>query len=108
MTEERRAKIRRRAGWIADNFIRMRRNARTLYCDACGFDPAKVLDPKLVNPRTILDVHHKNPLHEGIRYTTIKDFSLLCPTCHRVEHQRLKYKIPSTGELQVATVLGQT
>lgn len=58
-------------------------------------DPKIVLDPKIVNPRSLLDVHHKNPLDEGERYTTIRDFALLCPTCHRVEHQRLKHNISS-------------
>ncbi len=27
---------------------------------------------------------------EGLRYTTAKDFALLCPTCHRVEHARIR------------------
>jgi hypothetical protein len=30
-------------------------------CDDCGFNPATVLDPKKVNPRSLLDVHHKSP-----------------------------------------------
>jgi 5-methylcytosine-specific restriction protein A len=93
MTEERKAKIRLRAAWLADKLIRERRRSGSLSCDDCGFDPATVLDPKKVNPRSLLDVHHKNPLEEGERYTTVKDFALLCPTCHRVEHQRLKHNI---------------
>lgn len=93
MTEERRAKIRRRAAWIAERFIRERRRAGTLTCDDCAFDPTTVLDPKKVNPRSLLDVHHKHPMDEGVRYTTVMDFALLCPTCHRVEHQRLKHGI---------------
>lgn len=93
MTEERKSKVRRRAAWIADKFIRERRRSRTLHCDDCRFDPATVLDPTKVSPRSLLDVHHKNPLDEGERYTTVKDFALLCPTCHRVEHQRIKHNI---------------
>jgi 5-methylcytosine-specific restriction protein A len=93
MTEERKARMRRRAAWIADRFIRQRRRSGNLSCDDCSFDPAAVLDPTKVNPRSLLDVHHKNPLDEGVRYTTVKDFALLCPTCHRVEHQRLKHNI---------------
>jgi len=95
--DEQKAKIRLRAAWLADKFIRERRRSSTLLCDDCGFNPMMVLDPAKVNPRSLLDVHHKNPLDEGERYTTIKDFSLLCPTCHRVEHQRLKYNIPNCG-----------
>jgi 5-methylcytosine-specific restriction protein A len=93
MTEDRKAKIRLRAAWLADKFIRERRKSGRLLCDDCGFNPAAVLDTKKVNPRSLLDVHHKNPLDEGERYTTVKDFALLCPTCHRVEHQRLKHNI---------------
>lgn len=93
MTEERRTKIRRRAAWIAEKFIRQRRRAGTLMCDDCAFDPATIFDPNKVNPRSLLDAHHLHPMDEGERYTTIMDFALLCPTCHRVEHQRLKHGI---------------
>lgn len=102
MPEDRRTKIRRRAAWLADKFVRMRKTSGQLHCDDCGFDPAKLFDPKTVNVRSLLDVHHKHPLDEGERYTTVKDFALLCPTCHRVEHQRLKLspqtRTNATGE----------
>lgn len=90
MEEERRAKVRKRAAWLAQEFVKKRRRAKTLYCDACEFDPLKVSGIEGINPRSLLDVHHMHPLDEGVRYTTIKDFALLCPTCHRVEHARLK------------------
>jgi 5-methylcytosine-specific restriction protein A len=93
LTEEYVARLRKRAAWIADKFIRQRQREGKLFCDDCGFDPAKVLDPMIAKPRSMLDVHHKNPLEEGIRYTQVGDFALLCPTCHRVEHQRLKHNI---------------
>src|SRR5664280_1739922 len=64
MTAERKAKIRLRAAWLADMFIRWRRRSGHLSCDDCGFDPSSVLDPKKVNPRSLLDVHHRNPLDE--------------------------------------------
>ena len=89
MTEERRVKLRRRASWIADRFINERRQAGALICDECGFDPTTVIDPSLAKARSLLDVHHKAPLEEGVRYTTSSDFTLLCPTCHRIEHVRL-------------------
>ena len=88
--EERKLYIRKRAAWKADQFINERQNAKTLHCDVCGFDPAKKLNPEKFRPRTALDVHHKFPLEEGTRYTCTKDFALLCPTCHRMEHQLLK------------------
>ncbi|AJY47628.1 HNH endonuclease [Martelella endophytica] len=88
--EHRLARVKRRAAWIADSFVRERRRAGSLTCDECEFDPRKVAEEFGVNARSFLDVHHKNPLDEGVRYTTIADFALLCPTCHRVEHVRLR------------------
>lgn len=90
MEAERLAKVKRRAAWIADRFIRERQRAGTITCDDCAFDPSDLALELGVKPRRFLDVHHKNPLDEGIRYTTTADFALLCPTCHRVEHVRLR------------------
>ena len=99
MTEGRMMQVRRRAAWKADQFIRHRQRAGALVCDDCGFDPASLSLPKQIRPRSLLDVHHKNPLDEGVRYTTIADFALLCPTCHRVEHARLRIASrPLTGK----------
>jgi 5-methylcytosine-specific restriction protein A len=92
MTEERWVKIRKRAAWLADRFVRERARAGTLHCDHCAFTPAT--SPRLagvkVRPRSTLDVHHLHPLDEGKRRTTSSDFALLCPTCHRIEHLLLK------------------
>lgn len=93
MSDEYLARLRKRAAWIADRFIRQRQNEGRLLCDDCGFNPATVLDPKIAKPRSMLDVHHKHPIEEGVRYTQVDDFTLLCPTCHRVEHQRMKHNI---------------
>lgn len=90
MTEERKAKVRKRAAWLADRFVRARIKAGTLTCDDCEFDPALCFPGGGVRPRSLIDVHHKHPLEEGVRYTTLTDFALLCPTCHRIEHARLK------------------
>ena len=79
-----------RAAWLADRFIAHRSRNGTLRCDDCNFDPAIIFDDQGKSfVRRLLDVHHKAPLEEGIRYTTIADYALLCPTCHRVEHARL-------------------
>ena len=86
LTEEQRSKVRLRAAWLADSFLRQRRRAGTLTCDECAFDPTKRVAGTRVQPRTLLDVHHRNPLAEGQRYTTTLDFELLCPTCHRFKH----------------------
>jgi 5-methylcytosine-specific restriction enzyme A len=91
MVEERKAMAKRRAAWLADKFIRQRVRMGQLTCDECRFDPSTVFDPKEVKVlRSLLDVHHKHPLEEGVRYTTTADFALLCPTCHRVEHTRIR------------------
>lgn len=90
MDRERLAKVKRRAAWIADKFIRERQRAGHMACDHCAFDPMKIAAELGVKPRGLLDVHHRSPLDEGVRYTTTADFELLCPTCHRVEHARLR------------------
>jgi 5-methylcytosine-specific restriction protein A len=90
MTDERRARVRKRAAWLADRFVILRSKAGRLHCDDCKFDPSTVFPSGAIKPRSLLDVHHKHPMEEGVRYTTVNDFALLCPTCHRIEHGRMK------------------
>ncbi len=90
MTEEQRAMVRRRAAWLAQRFVLLRQRAGKLYCDNCAFDPVSLINGAPVRPRSLLDVHHRHPLEEGKRVTTLGDFSLLCPTCHRFEHALLR------------------
>jgi 5-methylcytosine-specific restriction enzyme A len=87
MTEEQKAMVRKRAAWLADRFIRRRARDGQLACDNCGFDPASKIVNTAVKARSLLDVHHMNPLDEGIRYTTEADFCLVCPNCHRFMHR---------------------
>jgi 5-methylcytosine-specific restriction enzyme A len=89
---ERRIRLRTRAAWKAEEFLKGRLKAHTLRCDNCGFDPSTVVDPSIIRLRSLLDVHHKCPLEEGVRYTNVADFELLCPTCHRVAHAILSAK----------------
>ena len=86
ITAERWARVRTRAAWKAHEFLKGRMRNNTLRCDRCGFDPSSRVDPAVIWLRSLLDVHHKRPLEEGMRYTTVADFDLLCPTCHRIEH----------------------
>jgi 5-methylcytosine-specific restriction protein A len=92
MTGERWAKVRLRAAWLAGRFVRERAKAGKLNCDHCTFEPAAVerLAGIGINLRSTLDVHHLKPLEEGRRRTTLADFALLCPTCHRIEHLVLR------------------
>ncbi|MEZ5921467.1 MAG: HNH endonuclease [Parvularculaceae bacterium] len=89
--EEKRLKARRRAAWLAQRFVRKRRNENSLHCDDCGFDPAALSDIPDKRRRSCFDVHHRDPLAEGKRLTTVDDFELLCPTCHRLAHIRLSF-----------------
>jgi HNH endonuclease len=84
---ERARMVRSRAHWLAALFVQRREQEGTLICDAgCGFDAIARARGTKVNPRTLIDVHHRAPLAEGQRLTMIADFELLCPTCHRFEH----------------------
>lgn len=86
ITAERWTRIRTRAAWKAHEFLKSRIRSNSLHCDLCRFDPCTRIDPSVIRPRSLLDVHHKHPLEEGVRYTNISDFELLCPTCHRIAH----------------------
>lgn len=89
-TTERKVKLIRRAAKLADDFAKWRAKQGTLHCDDCKFDPTNRPDLAGIKPRSCLDVHHKNPLAEGKRLTTRDDLAILCPTCHRIEHLRLR------------------
>ncbi|WP_038935967.1 HNH endonuclease [Bradyrhizobium japonicum] len=109
MTEEQKAKVRRRAAWLADGFIRKRARAGKLFCDNCGFDPAKKAAGTTIRPRSLLDVHHMSPLEEGVRYTTEADFCLVCPNCHRFMHRlarTLSDPLPKAKALRPAGLNG--
>jgi 5-methylcytosine-specific restriction protein A len=84
------AKIRRRAAWLAERFARERTRSHRLSCDHCGFDPEPLVKGTKIRARSLLDVHHKNPIGLGVRLSQLADFALLCPTCHRLEHSLLR------------------
>jgi len=97
LTEERRVSVRTRAAWNAWKFVRERQSTGPLTCDDCGFDPTERIAGRNIRPRSLLDVHHRDPLSEGVRYTRPTDefFALLCPTCHRLEHLVLQASPPT-------------
>jgi 5-methylcytosine-specific restriction enzyme A len=90
MSAEQRTKVRLRAAWLAQKFVLQRQKANSLTCDICHFDPTDLINGAPIRPRSLLDVHHLHPLEEGTRVTTLADFTLLCPTCHRFEHALLR------------------
>lgn len=54
-----------------------------LACEACGTEPMKKYGLE------IIEAHHKIPLSstDGQRETTLADFMMLCPNCHRAIHK---------------------
>lgn len=64
----------------AERDPRLRRAALRRYglvCMACGLLPKVTIQ---------LDVHHKDPIAEGERETTLNDVLVLCANCHRLAH----------------------
>lgn len=57
-----------------------------LTCQGCGFSPPRELSAGLPLKGTVVEVHHRNPVAEGERETTLQDLVTLCPTCHRLLH----------------------
>jgi 5-methylcytosine-specific restriction protein A len=92
LTEAQRVQVRKRAAWLAARFVRDRQKHGDLKCDKCKFDPTERTVDSGVKPRSLIDVHHRQPLAEGRRYTqaTAEFFQLLCPTCHRFEHALIR------------------
>jgi 5-methylcytosine-specific restriction protein A len=92
MTEEQKRRVKKRAAWLANRYAAERRKQGTFKCDDCNFDPTSRTAGTSISPRSLIDVHHRNPIEEGIRYTqaTSEFYQLLCPLCHRFEHARLR------------------
>jgi len=84
--------ILQRATSIVREFLACMTAKGRLRCQLCEFDPKTKVAGTSVNPRSLLDVHHKIPLFEGERNTRIEDLQLLCPTCHRFEHAKMRIK----------------
>jgi hypothetical protein len=55
------------------------------HCEACDFSHVDL---------GLFDAHHRSPLAAGVRVTTIKDFHILCPTCHRKAHRTDNRLVP--------------
>ncbi len=89
-TEEKTSKIKRRAAWLAQKFALRRSREGTLICDHCSYDPKDTINCDKKYLRSLLDVHHTDPIKSGFRYTRENDFELLCPNCHRLEHLKIR------------------
>src|SRR5262249_46453775 len=82
LTVEQQVKRRSREASLRLEFLNSR--AATMHCDSCEWNPAKQPDLCGLTARSLFDVHHKRPLADGVRDTTLRDLSLLCPRCHRI------------------------
>jgi 5-methylcytosine-specific restriction protein A len=61
------------------------RKQRSLVCEVCGFDFARVYGDL---GRNYIEVHHITPLHvSGSRETRLEDLACLCSNCHRMCHR---------------------
>jgi|SRR5579862_5040068 len=89
-----------RAVQLAHRFAMQRQKAGTLSCDGrgCDFDPVLRAAGTGVEPRSLMDVHHRDPLAGGERLTTMADFELLCPNCHRWRHALMRSSAPRKCE----------
>ncbi len=74
------------------SMIAKRKKLDNYMCQSCNFRVS------LDGISFIIDCHHKYPLYEGERVTTVNDLVCLCPTCHRIAHSR-KYPL-SVKEIQ--------
>lgn len=54
------------------------RHGGVIVCEGCDFTS---------DTRAMFDAHHLDPIHAGVRVSTIDDFAVLCPTCHRWTHE---------------------
>jgi Rad3-related DNA helicase len=62
----------------------LRRSALKHYGCQCRYDGCTVADARM------LDVHHLDPVAEGVRRTTLKDVTVLCANHHRLAHAEMR------------------
>lgn len=85
-------------GYEFDQIIKLRKRDKKIIkdrkkldnytCQSCGL----YLE---VNGNYIIDCHHVNPIEYGVRKTELDHLACLCPTCHRIAHQK---RMPYTVE----------
>lgn len=56
-----------------------------LFCECCNFDFSKAY-PTVGSG--FIECHHKIPIHQGARITSIDDLALVCANCHRMLHRK--------------------
>ena len=65
-----------------------------LYCERCGFEPAKHYDFEVAD--SCIEVHHHSVQVKDMKRdhkTKLDDLECLCANCHRVTHRELRQKL---------------
>jgi 5-methylcytosine-specific restriction enzyme A len=55
-----------------------------LACEVCAFDFEATYGPL---GEALAECHHKRPLTEGVRQTSLSDLAIVCANCHRMIHR---------------------
>ncbi|HEU0129540.1 MAG TPA: HNH endonuclease [Mycobacteriales bacterium] len=74
----------RNSGAVRRKKQRALASGRPIECEVCGVDVASLYG---VPDGSIIECHHRRPLAEGVRQTTLDDLALVCPSCHRALHR---------------------
>ncbi len=69
-----------------------------IFCECCSFDFVEAFG---ILGTGFIECHHKIPIANGQRITTLNDLALVCSNCHRMLHRKkLDGKYYSVSELQ--------
>jgi hypothetical protein len=78
-----------KAARLAKELARSRSKNGKLTCEACACVPEtdyRGLD--------LIEAHHRTPISKGLRSTSVEDFAMLCPCCHRAVHKLIDQGTP--------------
>jgi predicted HNH restriction endonuclease len=93
--------VRERAIGLRAGLLRQREKSG-LSCDCC-----KRSEPELAieMQRALYEVHHRLPLSEGARKTTLAHLDLLCAACHRLIHRAMVVKGENVTAVELRSIL---
>ena len=66
-------------------------------CSICGLDPTEKYGSRF---RNMIQVHHLNPVANGVRVTTLDDLIAVCPNCHYMIHSKGRNKTYDVKEIE--------
>ena len=74
---------------------------RDYTCEICGVKLTDIYGP-IANE--FIEVHHKEPIHEGERETTKEDLICVCPNCHSMLHRLDPVLSPEDLKLRIKII----